>query len=213
MHATTEQEQVEALKAWWHTQGKKVLIAFGTAFVIWIGWKYWEHHQEVRKAQASEDFFVIMQAVEEDDYGTFQEHAKQLMDQYADTPYASLASLLWANHEIKDPAAAKTHLQWVVDHASDRVFSDIARARLARLLLNEKSYDSAIAMLKKMKTTAFEGLRDEITGDVYTAKGDIDAARAAYTIALKSEIIGGEGRRAFIEMKLNDLGPAPAAKE
>ncbi len=213
MHATTEQQQVEALKLWWRDQGKKVLVAFATAFVMWMGWKYWEHHQEVRRTQASEAFFVVMQAVEEDDYDTFQDRAQQLITQYKDMPYAALASLLWASFSIDSDsyADAKIHLQWVIDHGSSTMFADIARTRLARILIEEKTFAQARTTLKKIRTPAFEGLRDELNGDTHAAEGDAPAARTSYEAALKSEAMGSEGRRAFIEMKLNDLGAADSA--
>lgn len=205
----TEQQQVESLKLWWRDQGKKVLVAFSVALVLWIGWQYWTHHQEVRRTKASEAFFIVMQAVEEDDYDTFQDSAHQLITEYKDLPYASLASLLWAHFSIEadNYKDAKSHLQWVIEHASSPMFADIARIRFARILIEEKSYGDARTALKKVKSPAYEGLRDEINGDSHVAEGDVPAARTSYEAALKSDsMIGGEGRRAFIEMKLNDLG-------
>ena len=46
-----------------------------------------------------------------------------------------------------DVKAAKTELQWVIDHAKAEEFQSIARIRLAGILLDEKAYDEGMKVL------------------------------------------------------------------
>ena len=45
-------------------------------------------------------------------------------------------------------AAAKTQLQWVIDNAREDEIRDVARLRLAGVLLDEKKYDEALKLLE-----------------------------------------------------------------
>ena len=59
------------------------------------------------------------------------------------------AALLAAqvNEQGKDAAQAKKQLQWVVDHAGEAGLKDVARLRLAAVLLDEKNYADAAKLL------------------------------------------------------------------
>ena len=60
-----------------------------------------------------------------------------LRDNYASTPYASLAVLHEAKSQIEkgDAAAAEESLRWVIKNSKQDTVQNVARLRLARLLL------------------------------------------------------------------------------
>ena len=83
--------------------------------------------------------------------------------------------------------------------------SAIARLRLASLLLDQKTYDAAIAELNKEHPAGFDALFLDLKGDVLVAKGDAAAARDAYKSAL-AKLVGDSPNRQFIQTKLDALG-------
>src|SRR6266702_1739310 len=65
---------------------------------------------------------------------------------------AEKASVLY---HAGDKNAAKTQLQWVIDHAGEDELKAVARFRIAQLLLDEKQYDEALKTLDAKTDEAF----------------------------------------------------------
>jgi predicted negative regulator of RcsB-dependent stress response len=98
-----------------------------------------------------------------------------------------------------------------VDHARDEDTRDLARLRLAGVLLDEKGYPEALALLETKVSDSLAGLYAELKGDILTAQGKPAQARNAYQLALdKSE--SGSTYRATVQLKMDALGEAAAAK-
>ena len=202
-----EQEQIEALKAWWKDNGNWVL---GTALIAvigvggWRGWQYYQHQQ-------STDAAILFQQVEEqvgsNDPKRVSDAAAAVMDKFPSTIYAANAALLAAqvNEQGKDIPHAKTQLQWVIDHASESTLQDIAHLRLAAVLLDEKNYEGALKQLEAKHAESFDGLFSDLRGDVLSAQGKTDEARSAYKLAYE-KIDAQSSYRNLIQMKLDALG-------
>ena len=82
-----------------------------------------------------------------------------------------------------DAKTAKLQLQWVVDHGRDEL-RELARLRLAALLLDEKAYDEALKQLDGKVAAGFAARFADNRGDVLAAQGKSAEAQAAYQAAL-----------------------------
>jgi predicted negative regulator of RcsB-dependent stress response len=135
--------------------------------------------------------------------------AAQVIERYGSTQYAGMAALAAAKAgvatgEVDD---AKKNLQWAIDHAKEDEMRDVARLRLAGVLLDEKKYDDALKLLSAKTGDAFVALYADLRGDVLAAQGKPAEARAAYQQALdKSD--SGSRYRPLIEIKLDAAGDA-----
>ena len=96
-----------------------------------------------------------------------------------------------------DLAGAKTQLKWVMDNARDEDIRDIARLRLAGVLLDEKSYAEALALVDAKVSESLAGLYAELKGDILSAQGKTAEARASYQLALwtRAKAAARTGRR------------------
>ena len=106
--------------------------------------------------------------------------------------------LLRLGHELVEP--------WVrhgggADVAS---FRQIARLRLARVLLVEQKPSDAIKILEKVDDKNFNGLINEIRGDGYLAMKNLEIARQSYKEALR-ELPDAETIRPLLQMKYDNL--------
>jgi predicted negative regulator of RcsB-dependent stress response len=133
--------------------------------------------------------------------------AAQIIDKYGSTQYAALAALAAAKAgvttgEVED---AKKNLQWAMDHARDEDMREVARLRLAGVLLDEKKYDDALKLLAVKTADAYAVLYSDLRGDVLAAAGKPAEARAAYQAALEKSDPNGSYRR-LIDIKLDALG-------
>ena len=101
-------------------------------------------------------------------------------------------------------AAARAQLEWVEANGKQPEVVDVARIRLARLMVDAGEPDAAMARIEGVDGGAFAGQLAELRGDAYRLKGDSDAARDAYTQAM----LAGTGSQVLLQMKLDDLGTA-----
>ncbi|MCK5729408.1 MAG: tetratricopeptide repeat protein, partial [Methylococcales bacterium] len=49
----TEEEQVEALQAWWKENGKSMIAGAILGGVLIVGWDFWKDHQQDQSLEAS----------------------------------------------------------------------------------------------------------------------------------------------------------------
>ena len=173
-----EQESIEDLKAWWARWGTLVTwiaVAVAAVIVAVQGWRWW-------KASSAEAASALYAAVQSASPGEGAAKAKDAMatlaDKYAGTGYAPRAALLrakqlWADG---DKAGARAQLTWVVDRADDDDLKQIARFRLAEVLVDEKQYDEALKVLDAKHADAYAGLYADLRGDALAAAGRRDEA-------------------------------------
>lgn len=204
-----EQEQLEALKAWWKDNSNFVLGTLLTVVIAAGGWRGWQYYQHQQQTGAATLYQQVVEQVGSKDPKRVNDAAAALMDKFASTTYAARAALLAAQVDAqgKDAAHARTQLQWVIDHAGDATLKDVARLNLAAELLDEKNYAEALQQLDAKHLASFDGLYADLRGDVLSAQGKPDEARSAYKLAYE-KIDPQNMYRSLIQIKLDALGAA-----
>lgn len=204
-----EQEQIEGIKAWWKDNGNFVLGALLVVVVAMGGWRGWQYYQNKQSAEAATLYAEFTKQLQSNDAKRVNDAAAAVMEKFSGTPYASRAALMAAqiNEFGKDVARAKTQLQWVIDHAGEAMLKDVARLRLAAILMDEKAYDDAMKLLNAAHPDSFNGLYADLKGDVLSAQGKTDEARTAYKLAFEKTDEKSMYRN-LIQMKMDALGAA-----
>lgn len=204
-----EQEQFEALKAWWYENRNLVLGALLIAAVAIGGWRGWQYYHHKQAGEAATLYQQFVNQLEGNDAKRMNDAAAAVMERYAGTAYAPRAALLAAqvNEQLKDAGRAKTQLQWVLDHAEEAGLKDVARLRLAAIRLDDKDYDGALNLLDAAHPPSFDGLYADLRGDVLSAQGNTAEARSAYKLAYEKTDAKSTYRN-LIQMKLDALGAA-----
>ncbi|WP_374431388.1 YfgM family protein [Ideonella dechloratans] len=207
-----EQEQIDAVKAFWGQYGNLITWTVTLVLVAFAGWNGWNWWQRDQAAKASVMFDEMDQAVQAADADKAGRVFKDLKDRFGRTVYAQQAGLLAAKVQTdKGQAdAAIASLTWVADEASDEDYRSLAHLRLAGLLLDKKDYDGALKQLDAVKSSEFAGLADDRRGDVLAAQGKPAEAVAAWKKgwdALSDKL----DYRRIVEAKLTAAGAQPAA--
>jgi predicted negative regulator of RcsB-dependent stress response len=202
-----EQEQVEALKAWWKENGKWVIGALVVGLLGFAGTKYWKGYQAGQAAEAAKLYAEVEKQAATNDAKRIGDAADALVSRYGSSAYAPRAQLLAAQASLqaRDVAHAKVQLQWVIEHASETGLQDTARLKLASVLLDEKKYDEALKQIDTAHPESFTGLYADLKGDVLSAQGKNEEARAAYLQALEKTDAKSTYRN-LIQLKLDGLG-------
>jgi len=204
-----QEESISAVKAWFDRYGNWVIGAALLALAVVAGNWGWRWYQGREASAASALFEQYEQAGGAKDDAKARDLAGTLVQQYPSSAFASLAALAQARKSLdaNDAAAAKAQLQWVVDKSGNREFAALARVRLAGILLDEKSYDAALALLQADPPDGMASEYADRRGDILAAQGKNAEARAAYAKALE-QAAAQDPLRSLIQSKLDGL---PAA--
>ena len=202
----SEDQQIEAIKKWWKENGASLLLGLGIGVAALLGWREYLAYQTEHSAEASDLFEAVQtQIANEVLDDTYINKADLIRNDYSDTPYAALVSLLQAKHDYDsgNSESALNHLRWAIEHAAEADIKHVASLRLARILIAEEKYDEAEAVLLADHPPGFEVGYEELKGDLYVAKGEIAMARVAYDKAINAA--AGSASR-WLRLKRQDLG-------
>jgi predicted negative regulator of RcsB-dependent stress response len=206
-----EQEQVDALKAFWKRYGNLITWTITLVLAAFAGYNFWLKHERDQATQASTMFGELEGAAQAADPVRAAQVFADMKSRVPKTTYAQLAGLLAAKvqYDKGDTANATASLQWVADNGNDEN-AGVAHLRLAGLLADAKKYDEALKQLDLVKPGAFAALVADRRGDILLAKGQKDAAKTAYKAAWDA-LPATTQYRVLVEAKLTALGAAPAA--
>lgn len=181
-----EQEKLDSLKAWWNRYGTIITIALAVAVATIGGGKVWDHFQRQQAEQAADLYALLKQVQAGGDLMKITDAAHLLTEGYTSSGYAPRAAMIVvkASMDASDLKRAKEHLQWILDNAKEPEMIDLARLRLAGILLDEKNYSAALQQLNTKHGGSFNGLYADLKGDVLLASGKIEEARLSYEVAV-----------------------------
>ncbi len=207
-----EQEQLEELKHFWKTWGNLItwaLIVVMGSLAAWNGWRLWQSRQAQQATALAEEVDV---AVRSGDTARVQQAFGDLKSSYGGTAQAAQAGLLAAKAlaDVGKGDEAKAVLTWVAEKGEDEGLRALARLRLAGLLIDQKAYDEALALISGGLPHEFAGLVADRKGDVLQLQEKKDRAVEEYRRAWEALDGRGDYRR-LVEAKLNALGAQPQA--
>jgi len=203
-----EQEQVAELRAWWQQHGTLVVSIVLAAAVGFSGWQGWTWYQRSQAAQASVLYDTVTRAAQAGDAKALRDASGALVENYPRTLYASMGALVAARfyYERNDAKSAKLQAQWALEHAPTEDFRDLARLRLAALLVDEKAYDEALKLLDAPHAAAYDAQYAALKGDTLVAKKQPAEAKAAYKLAAEKAEKQDQVFRDSVRMRLEALG-------
>src|SRR6185503_12429591 len=199
-----EQEQIDAIKAWWNQYGNLVMLAAIACLITIAAFQGWRYYRVQQAQRAATLFSQLDQAARDNEAKRVRDIAAQIIDKYSATPYAPMAALAAAkaSYTTGEMEEAKKNLQWAADKARQDEMRDVSRLRLAGVLLDEKKYDEALKLLTAKTTDTYAPLYADLKGDVLSEQGKAAEARAAYQYALE-KIDANSPYRRVIEVKLD----------
>ena len=209
-----EQEQLDTLKAFWQKYGNLITWVLIVCLAGYAGYNFWKQRQSNQAAEASALYDELGKQLAAKDNAKVQRIAGDIESKYESTIYAPMAALAAAKgaFDASDLKAAKAQLQWTVDHGNAE-YKSVARLRLSGLLLDEKAYDQALALLNADILPQFAGAAADRKGDILVAQNKLAEARTAYEAALAAMGEKNPGRQ-LVVLKLEAIGgtvPAPKA--
>jgi predicted negative regulator of RcsB-dependent stress response len=184
----TEQEQVELLKSWIKQYSATILLGIVLAAVAIFGWRYWQEREAKLESHASLIFDEMLTARTQRNAEAVTLTTNKLAAHYSRTVYGSFAALMQAREAVNQHqfAEAEKKLNEVIHHSHVASLKQIARLRLARILIATGEANKGIEALNTVDDPHFEGLIDEVKGDAYLALNQPTTARQWYGAALQA---------------------------
>ncbi|MEZ6966194.1 YfgM family protein [Aeromonas sp. S9(2024)] len=208
---TTEEQQVEVIKAWWKENGTSVIAGTVIGLVGLFGWRYYNQHQQETMEAASSSYNQVLEQLAKGEAADL-EQAQQFVTANKGDAYGDMAALQLASAAVKagklDLAAEQLAL---VASSGDESIRPFASLRLARVLNGQGKADEALAQLGKINNDAFKAQVAEVRGDILLGQGKLEEARDAYQAAADA---GGLQGSQELKLKMDDLAlPATTTGE
>lgn len=206
MSYQTEEQQLEQIRDFFKAN-QNVILACVLVFLCAMGiYRYWDWHQTKIKTEASSLYDALLFSASHNEDANIQAYAGKLTNSYPRTVYAQAAQLALAKFFVAkgEWPRAKQALQSVIDHASVPALQQIARLRLARILIQEKNNQQALTLLKVRSDKAYESVVLELEGDIYMLEKNVAQAKLAYEAA--QQLVKQKGmNNGILDMKLTKL--------
>lgn len=182
----SDKEQALLLKDWWNKYGVPIVLGIAIFMVINIGWRYWQQHQQQYNEQSSILFSQMVNAQMQHKAQETELFAKNLMQNYKNSSYASFSAFLLAKQNIEQNklTEATNNLQWIVDNAKKEHFIVLAKIRLARILIEDKKYLEARNLLAQDSSKLFTAEKYEIIADSFMQENKSEEAKKYYQQAI-----------------------------
>lgn len=200
---STENEQLDAVRHFFRENGKAIVLGLILGAGGLFGWNYWQSHKSNTAMEASIGFERIATAL-----ATGQPDVEAQVNSFIQAnpnTYGVMAALLSVQQLVDagDFTAAEKQLFAAQKSTSDANLQSLINLRLARVQLQQKQYDAALASLDKVKGNSWLAQAQDIRGDIYMDQGKIDAARAAYSKGL--ELNPSQAISALLQMKISNI--------
>jgi predicted negative regulator of RcsB-dependent stress response len=212
-----EQEQVDAIKAFWTQYGNLITWTLTIVLGIFAAWNGWGIYQRKQAAQASTLYAQLEDAARSGDvnraaavFGDMKAREPSLLRTVSGpSTFTQQGGLLLAKVQNEKGQAdnALASLKWVAENGSPENAA-VAHLRAAGVLADQKKYDDALAQLDAVKLPAFAALASDRRGDVLLAKGDREGAKKAWRAAWDA-MPATTQYRFVVDAKLTMLGAAP----
>jgi predicted negative regulator of RcsB-dependent stress response len=212
-----EEESIDALKKWWEDNGTAIIVVVGGALLAWGGWTFWQNSTTASADAASDIYEEVLQLaavqpgveIASEDRDRILALTETLKSEHSGTTYAMYSALFAAQQAVNsnDLDLAEQQLRWVLDNASDGLFSKTdtglvltTNLRLGRVILAKGEAQQALDLIDSINPLTFEAEFTELRGDIYVALGRTADARDTYTAAQQAG-----SSSSFLQMKLDEL--------
>ena len=214
MSNLTEEQQIEQLKDWWKDNGTPLIVGAVLGLSGFFGYKYWTEKQIALQESASDLYVTVAEQLEKKDTVKLLEAAQAVKTQYPSTSYAILSAFHIAKAAVdkKELDKAVTELTWVVDNHSSNELVEIAKIRLARVLIAQQKADQALPLLDFANDSGYFEFASIVKGDALLALGKKAEALEAYRAA--ENISKTTSSHPTLKLKVEELamGEAPVAE-
>jgi predicted negative regulator of RcsB-dependent stress response len=200
-----QQEQLDAIKGFWHDNRWWILGLLVVIFGSWAAWAGWQAYTASKARAANQAYGPFAQAFADQNLKAAAAAAKVLFEQHGQSAQADMAGLQLAKlqHGAGEFEPALASLGQVIK-SKDAVMAWTARLRAAAIQIDQNKFDQALAVLAETPPASFEPDVLDRRGDIHALMNRKDEARSAWAAA-KSKPGISNALTALLDRKLAAL--------
>ncbi|MBP2989175.1 tetratricopeptide repeat protein [Acinetobacter baumannii] len=198
----SDEEQFDSLKSFAKKYGSAMISGILIALIAFFGWEYWQKRNLALMDEANAT------ADNPNALASITASADKIVKDDIDSVQAIQTQFVLAKlaYEKQDYAAAEKALKKVENSkVKDEGLIQVVKLRLADAQLAQNKYDEALKTLSGDVDPAFKATVEELRGDIFVAKKDIDSAKKAYQAAWDS-LLERKQERQILQIKLESVG-------
>lgn len=202
-----DQDSIDGVKTWWDKFGTAITILLTAMLVTMGGTQAWKYYQQQQAQQAADLYNLLQQVRLSNEPAKINDAAHLLTEGFPSSGYAPRAAFIAAQTDVEagNNKRAMQNLQWIIDNAKETALHDVARLRIAGILLDEEKYEEALRILNTQHGETFAGLYSDRKGDILVASRKISEARLSYQAAI-DKLSKSNNYYNIVQMKLDALG-------
>ena len=211
--SATDEQQLDSVKSFFQKYGSAIVTGILIALIAFFGWEYWQKKTLAENQNATAKVQQLM-----DDANVANGDVKiitalgasaaKIVKDNPDSVQAIQSQMVMAKlaYEKNDYALAERELKKVENSKiKDIGLLQVVKIKLADAQLAQKKYDDALKTLSAVTDPAFQATAEELKGDIYVAKSDINNAQKAYQVAWKA-VLERKQERQILQIKLESVG-------
>ena len=211
--SATDEQQLDSVKSFFQKYGSAIVTGILIALIAFFGWEYWQKKTLAENQNATAKVQQLM-----DDANiangdvkiitALSASAAKIVKDNPDSVQAIQSQMVMAKlaYEKNDYALAERELKKVENSKiKDIGLLQVVKIKLADAQLAQKKYDDALKTLSAVTDPAFQATAEELKGDIYVAKSDINNAQKAYQVAWKA-VLERKQERQILQIKLESVG-------
>ncbi len=207
--AYDDYEQSERVQKWLRQNGLSIVVGVIIGLIAIFGYQQWRNHQVAHQTAASGIYQQLQSVIDSGNSNAVDVLTQQLMNDYADSPYAMFAVSDRARRQVeaKQFDKALESLSWAEQHAPSKELKALVDLRIAHVQLGQGHAQEALSALDRMPADSYAMVGQELRGDVLVKLGRRDDALKAYQAAVKA--MGPDAQQGNeVQMKIDDLATA-----
>ena len=200
------------MRSWWSEYGGYVIFGIAAGALLLFGINYYQNSKLEAQLEASALYESLTNHVVDGNLDQAEVVAGELGTTFADTTYAAQAKLAIARlymDKNRDQDAADA-LDALLQGSASEQLKQLARLRLARVLLYQDKAQEVVDLLEGQDAPGFAASYGEVLGDAYHALGRIAEAEAAYQAVLLDPLSQGTIDQQLVQWKSLDLPQIPS---
>ncbi|GLQ98882.1 YfgM family protein [Dyella mobilis] len=207
--AYDDHEQSERVQKWLRENGLSIVVGVVIGLIAIFGYQKWRGHRTEHQLAASGLYQQLQTVIDTGNANASDVLIQQLMNDYADTPYAMFAVSDRARRqtEAKQYDKALDSLSWAEQHATSPELKALVDLRMAHVQLAKGDAQATLSALDRMPADSYAVVSQELRGDALVKLGRRDDALKAYQAAVKA--MGPNAQQGNeVQLKIDDLATA-----
>ncbi|MBE1161042.1 tetratricopeptide repeat protein [Dyella sp. 7MK23] len=207
--AYDDYEQSERVQKWLRQNGLSIVVGVVIGLIAIFAYQQWRNHRAGHELAAAALYQQLQSVIDTGNTTASDLFIQQLMNDYAETPYAMFAVSDRARRQVeaKQFDKALESLSWAEQHAPSPELKALVELRIAHVQLAKGDAQNALAALDRMPADSYAIDGEELRGDALVKLGRRDDARKAYEAAVKA--MGPHAQAGNeVQLKIDDLAVA-----